>query len=108
MVTERRRHVVMNGEMMRNVDVEARCQHLQPAQTRRREIQRLTGRLVDKRFVNSNRFITHRHSTAERGGCFQRRLFVCQSNNFRTIKRRMTKLGGGALYKSHSSSNLGL
>ena len=49
MITERRRHVVVNGEMMRNVDVEARCQHLQPAQTPRREIQRLTGRLVDKR-----------------------------------------------------------
>jgi len=45
--------------------------------------------------------ITHRRSVAKRGGCFQRRLFfvclsvcVCQHDNFRTIKRRTTKLGG--------------
>jgi len=46
--------------------------------------------------------ITHRRSIAERGGCFQRRLFVClsvclficQHDDFRTIKRRMMKLGG--------------
>ena len=46
--------------------------------------------------------LTHRRSVVERGGCFQRRLFVCQfvslfvyqRSNFRTIKRRMTKLGG--------------
>jgi len=42
---------------------------------------------------------THRRSIAERGGCFQRRLFVCQCvcphDNFRTTKRRTTiKLGG--------------
>jgi len=41
--------------------------------------------------------ITHRHSIAERGGCFQRRLsvclFVCQHDNFRKTKRR-TKLDG--------------
>ena len=40
----------------------------------------------------------HRRSIAERGECFQRRLFVClfvcQHDNFRTIKRRMMKLGG--------------
>jgi len=40
---------------------------------------------------------THRHSIAEQGGCFQRRLFVnlsvCQHDNFRTIKRRMMKFG---------------
>jgi len=28
-VAERRRHVIVNGEVMRNVDVESRCQHLQ-------------------------------------------------------------------------------
>ena len=46
--------------------------------------------------------IAHRGSIAERGGCFQRRLFVCltfclsvcQHDNFRTIKRRMMKLRG--------------
>jgi len=31
---------------------------------------------------------------AERCGCFQRCLFVCQHDNFRTIKRRTMKLGG--------------
>jgi len=42
--------------------------------------------------------ITHRRSTTERGECFQRRLFVsllvCPQDNFRTIQRRMMKLGG--------------
>jgi len=42
--------------------------------------------------------ITHQHSIAEQGGCFQRRLFmclfVCQHDKFRTIKRRMMKLTG--------------
>ena len=38
--------------------------------------------------------ITHWCSIAERAGCFQRRLFVCQHDNFRTIKRTMMKLGG--------------
>jgi len=33
-------------------------------------------------------------SIAERGGCFQRRLFVRQHHNFQTIKCRMMKLGG--------------
>ena len=51
----------------------------------------------------SEMLITHRRSVAERGGCFQRCLFVChfvslsfacQHDNFRTIKRRTTKLGG--------------
>jgi len=41
--------------------------------------------------------VTHRRSIAERGGCFQRRLFVCQfvsqHDNFRTIRRTMMKLG---------------
>jgi len=42
---------------------------------------------------------THRRRIAERGGCFQRRLFVCQfvcqHDNFRMIKRNSTmKLGG--------------
>jgi len=40
----------------------------------------------------------YRRRVAKRGGCFQRRLFVCQCvyphDNFRTIKRRMMKLGG--------------
>ena len=31
-VAERRRHVVVNDEVMRNIDVEPRRQHLQPAQ----------------------------------------------------------------------------
>jgi len=46
--------------------------------------------------VNKNdaNIITHRRSIAERGGCFQRRLFVSQHDNFRMIKRRMMKLGG--------------
>jgi len=39
-------------------------------------------------------FITHRRSIAERGGCFQWRLFVCQHDNLQTIKRRVMKLGG--------------
>jgi len=34
----------------------------------------------------------HWRSIAERVGCFQRHLFVCQHDNFRTIKRKM-KLG---------------
>jgi len=42
-------------------------------------------------------FVTYRRSIAERGGCFERRLFVnlfvCQHDNFRTIERRMMKLG---------------
>jgi len=46
--------------------------------------------------------ITHRRSIAERGGCFQRHLFVvylsacpfvCQRDNFRTIKRTTIELG---------------
>jgi len=37
---------------------------------------------------------THRCSIAERDGCFQQRLFVCQRGNFRMIKRTMMKLGG--------------
>jgi len=47
-----------------------------------------------------NEVITHRRSIAKWGGCFQRRLclsvslFVCQHDNFRTIKRRMMKPGG--------------
>jgi len=40
---------------------------------------------------------THRRSIAKRGGCFQRRLFVCQCvcprDNFRMTKRRTIKLG---------------
>jgi len=42
--------------------------------------------------------ITHRRSIADRGGCFQRRLFgcqfVCQHDNFRTIEHRTLNLGG--------------
>jgi len=33
----------------------------------------------------SNLLITNWRSIAERGGCFQRRLFACQHDNFRTI-----------------------
>jgi len=50
--------------------------------------------------------ITRRRSVAERGECFQRRLFVClfvsQHDNFRTIKRRMMSLGG----EVHCTKNL--
>ena len=58
--------------------------------------------------------VTYRRSMAERGGCFQRRLFVYlfvyQHDNFRTITRKMMKLGGcmHCTKKSHSSSNLGI
>jgi len=42
--------------------------------------------------------VTHRRSMAERGGCFQRRLFVYlfvyQHDNCRSITRKMMKLGG--------------
>ena len=42
--------------------------------------------------------VTHQRSIAERGGCFQQRLFVsvyvCQHVNLRTMKRRMMTLGG--------------
>jgi len=49
----------------------------------------------EKQVINSMKFIfTHRHSIAERDGCFQWRPFVCQHNNFQTIKRTVTKLGG--------------
>jgi len=53
----------------------------------------------EKQVINSRKFIfTHRRSIAERGGCFQWSpfvcLFVCQHNNFKTIKRTVTKLGG--------------
>jgi len=44
--------------------------------------------------------IIHRRSVAKRGGCFQRRMFVCHCvlcvcphDNFRTTKRRTIKLG---------------
>jgi len=48
------------------------------------------------------RLIAHRCSIVERGGCLQRRPFVClslclsdcQHDNFRTIKCRMMKLSG--------------
>ena len=55
---------------------------------------------------DNNSFNTHRRSVVKRGGHFQRRLFACQlfvcqfvsqfvcpHDNFRTIKRRMMKLG---------------
>jgi len=42
-------------------------------------------------------------------GCFQRRLFVCQHDNFRTSKHRMMKLGGKCIVqKSRPRSNLGV
>jgi len=52
-------------------------------------------------FLPLDLVFTHRRSVAGRGGCFQRRLFVCQSvcpfgcqhDNFRTIERRKMKLG---------------
>ena len=44
------------------------------------------------------KIITHRRSIANRGGRFQRHLFVSlfvrQHDDFRTIKRTMMKLGG--------------
>ena len=44
---------------------------------------------------------THRRSTAERGGCFERRLFVCQHDNFRTIERTDDETWQlGAMYKN--------
>ena len=64
---------------------------------------------------------TDRRSIAERGGCFQRRLFVslsvcllvclfvCQHDDFRTIKLRMMKLGRWVHCTEVSpSSNLGV
>jgi len=40
---------------------------------------------------------THRRNIAKRGGCFQRRLFVCQCvyphDNFTTTKHRTIKVG---------------
>jgi len=44
--------------------------------------------------TNTTLAITRRRSVAERGGCFQRRLFVCQHNSCRMIKHRMMKRGG--------------
>jgi len=38
--------------------------------------------------------VTHRRSIAQSGGSFQRRLFACQHDNFRTIKGSTMKLGG--------------
>ena len=50
-----------------------------------------------------------RPSVAKSVGCFQRRLFVCQHDNFWTSKRSMTKLGGRCIVqKSRPSSNLGV
>ena len=37
--------------------------------------------------------IIQRRSVAKSVGCFQRRLFVCQHDNFQTCKHRMMKLG---------------
>ena len=49
-------------------------------------------------FLVKSVIFTHRRSVAKRGGCFQRRLFVClfvcPHDHFQTIKRRMMKLGG--------------
>jgi len=49
-VAERRRHVVVDGEVMRNVDVEPSCQHLQPTHNRRPAAVRFT-----RVFHNSHR-----------------------------------------------------
>jgi len=57
-------------------------------------------------------FITRWHHIVKRDGCFQQRLFVCQfvcvfvcpHGNFRTIKRRMMKLG--IVQKSRLSLNV--
>jgi len=53
------------------------------------------GKVITAFFQKETAFLfTHRRNIAERGGCFQRRLFVCGHDNFRTIKRRMMKVGG--------------
>jgi len=59
---------------------------------------------VAQRHYELRLMFTHRRSIAERGACFQQRLFVsvcqfvclflCQHDNFLTIKRKMMKRGG--------------
>jgi len=50
-VTERRRHVIVNGKVMRNVDVESRCQHLQSTKTIRGcKFKRSAGQLLNENF----------------------------------------------------------
>jgi len=44
-------------------------------------------RIRVQEFCTSSSLVTHRRCVAKRGGCFQRRLFVC-------LFVRMTKLGG--------------
>jgi len=43
--------------------------------------------------VELNQLVGKR-TIAERGECFQQCLFVCQHDNFRTMKRKTIKLGG--------------
>jgi len=60
--------------------------------------------------------IYHRRSTAERGGCFQRRLFVCLSVCCLSTRLTSERLNGGwwnlavrcVAQKSRPSSNLGV
>ena len=66
-------------------------------------------RRVQRHTAWSNPLFTQRRSVAKSVGCFQRRLFVCQHDNFRTSKHRMMKLGGRCIeHKSRPSSNLGV
>jgi len=52
---------------------------------------------------------TQRGSVAKSIGCLQRRLSVCQHDNFRISKHRMMTLGGRwIVQKSRPSSNLGV
>ena len=64
-VAERRRHVVVNDEVMRNIDVEPRRQHLQPAATAAAKFytQRLRNSifsLLIDRFIRPHRYAQHR------------------------------------------------
>jgi len=53
--------------------------------------------------------VTQSRSIAKSVGCFQRRLFVRQHDNFRTSKQRMMKLGGRCIVqKSRPISNVGV
>ena len=55
--------------------------------------------------------IPQRRSVAKSAGCLQQHLFVfvCQHDNFRKSKHRMTKLGGRCIVqKSQQSLNLGV
>ena len=48
--------------------------------------------------LSVRQFVTQRRSVAKSVGCFHRRLFVCQHDNFPTSKHRMMKVGGGEVH----------